>query len=89
MPRYQVVAPHDAAECIQALDDMLTHDADLLSHIAYGCHVDDHTGYGVIEASDEAEVRRRLPQSVGRWARIVKVEHITPEDIRAKHDHAV
>jgi hypothetical protein len=89
MPKYQIVTPHDASECLQALDDMLAHDADLLSNMVIGCHFDDHTGYAVIEASDEAEARSRLPRSVSRWARVVEVQHITPEEIRAKHEEAV
>jgi hypothetical protein len=86
MAKFQIVTPHHEAECIQAIDEMLTHDAELLSHIAYGCHFGDHTGYGVIEAVDEAEARSRLPQSVGKWARVVEVEHFSPEEIRARHD---
>jgi hypothetical protein len=89
MAKFQIVTPHHEAECIEALDEMLAHDAELLSHVAYGCHFGDHTGYAVIEAANEAEVRSRLPKSAGKWVRIVEVEYFAPEDIRSQHDRPV
>lgn len=88
MPRYQIVTPHLESECLQALDEMAAHDPSLMSSLAYGCHFGDHTGYAIVEAASEAEVRSRLPRSVGRRARVVEVDHVTPEEIRASHDKA-
>lgn len=89
MPKFQIVTPHDDAQCVQALDEMLSHDPDLQSQVVFGCHFGDHTGYAVIEATSEAEARDRLPQSLGKRARVVEVEYFDPEEIRASHDKAL
>lgn len=89
MPKFQIVTPHDDAQCVLALDEMLAHDAELQSQLVYGCHFGDHTGYALIEASDEAEARSRLPKLLNRRARVVAVENFTPEEIRSKHDKAI
>ncbi|HEX9015100.1 MAG TPA: hypothetical protein VF960_03740 [Chloroflexota bacterium] len=89
MAQYQTIIPHDESQCVEALDDMLASDPELQSHVVYGCHFGDHTGYAVLEAADEAAVRKRLPQSLNRRARVVEVEHFTPEQIKANHDKQV
>ncbi len=89
MAKFQLVIPHDGAQCVEALDDLLAHDADLQSKVVYGCHFGDHTGYALIEGADEAGVRSRLPSSLKKRARVVEVEHFTPEEIRAHHDDEI
>ncbi len=89
MAKFQAIIPHEDAQCVDALDDMLAHDPELQSQVVYGCHFGDHTGYAIVEASDEAEVRRRLPDSLNKRARVVEVEHFSPEEIKAHHDKAM
>ena len=88
MPKFQIVVPHDGSQalCVQALDDLLSHDAELQSQVVYGCHFGDHTGYALVEGSDEDEVRKRLPKSLNKRARVVEVEYFTPEEIKAQHE---
>ena len=86
MPKYQIVMPHDPAQCAMALDEVLSHDPDFSSKVMYGCHAGDCTGYALIEVSSEAEVRRMIPKTLHRRARVVEVEHVTPEEIRSVHD---
>ncbi len=89
MSKFQIVIPHEGAQCVEALDELLDHDADLQSEVVYGCHFGDHTGYAVIEGSDEAQVRSRIPASLNKRARVVEVEHFTPEEIKAHHDKSI
>jgi hypothetical protein len=89
MPKYQIVTPHDDAQCVQALDEMLAHDPDFQSQVVFGCHFGDHTGYALIEASDEAEARSKLPRSLVGRARVVGVEHFSPEEIKSDHDRPI
>lgn len=86
MPKYQIVMPHDPAQCIQALEETLDHDPDFHSQVVYGCHFDDHTGYALVEASSEEEARSKVPKTLNKRTRVVGVEHVSPEEIRAVHN---
>jgi len=89
MPKYQIVMPHDPAQCIEALEEVLNHDPDFHSQVVYGCHFGDDTGYALIEASNEEEARSKIPKTLHRRARVVEVEHFSPEEIRSKHDKVI
>ncbi len=88
MPKFQIVMPHDPAECIQALMAMRVHDPEFQSGVFYGCHFGDCTGYALIEASSEEEARSKIPRTLLKRARIVEVEHLNPDDIVSAHDRA-
>ncbi len=88
MKKYQVVSPHDPAQCLQALDDLLAHNPDFLSHTLFGCHAGDHTGYTIVDASSEGDVRSMLPSTLRSRARVVEVERETPQRIKSYHDEA-
>lgn len=86
MPKYQIITPHDPAQCVVALEEILEHDPDFLSQVVFGCHFEDHTGYAVVEASNEEEARSMLPRSLHKRARVVGVENVTPQEIRSTHE---
>lgn len=86
MPKFQIVTPHDGAQCVQALEESLEHNPDFDSQLLFGCRFGDHTGYAVVEATSEDEARSKLPRTHQKRARVVVVEHVTPEDIRSVHD---
>lgn len=86
MPKFQIVMPHDPAQCAEALDEVLNHDPDFHSQVMYGCHFGDCTGYALIEVASEEEARSKVPRTLHKRARIVEVEHVTPEEIRSVHD---
>ena len=86
MPKFQIVMPHNPAQCMEALEETLKHDADFHSQVVYGCHFGDCTGYALIEAESEEEARSKVPKTLDKRARVVGVEYVTPEEIRAVHD---
>lgn len=88
MPKFQIVMPHDPAQCAVALDEVMNHDPEFNSQVMYGCHVGDCTGYALIEVASEEEARSKVPKTLHKRARIVEVEHVTPEEIRSAHDKA-
>jgi hypothetical protein len=88
MPRFQIVMPHDPSRCVEALEEVLAYDPEFHSQVFYGCHFGDDTGYALIEASGEEEARSGIPKTLRGRARVVEVEHVSPEEIRASHDRA-
>jgi hypothetical protein len=85
MPRYLVESPHTKEECLQALDELVDREPELLKESWFGCVSGDHTEYATIEASSELEVKNKLPSFLREKARIVEVGRITPEQIRSFH----
>ena len=82
--RFLVTAPHTKEECLKALDDVKAVGTKLLSKTDWGCMAGDHTGYVILEAKDEAAVKRMIPAS---WsdARIVKLNKFTVKEIESFH----
>jgi hypothetical protein len=85
MPKYMIEAPHTKEECMQALDEMVEEEPELLDQTWFGCMAGDHTGYATIEAQDESEARSMLPGFIREKARVVEVNKITPEQIKSFH----
>ncbi len=86
MRKFQIVAPHQPAECFEALDEMLAHDPNFFEQAVMGCQFGDHTSYGLVEVSNEEEARIKLPTRMRKKARVVEVEHMDPNVIRAMHE---
>ncbi len=86
MPKFQIVSPHDPAECLLAIGDMVTHNPELMEAALMGCHNGDHTAYAVVEASSEEEARSNLPDSLRKRARVSQVESFDIEEFRDVHD---
>lgn len=85
MPRYFVETAHTPAECLNALDDITAHDVKLLDSCQFGCNSGNHTGFAFLDGANEQEVKARLPQSLRQKARVVPVERISVDQIRAYH----
>ncbi|MBI2846912.1 MAG: hypothetical protein HYX82_03425 [Chloroflexi bacterium] len=83
---FHIEMPHTSAECLAALDEIVEQNKKLLDNTYFGCYAGDHTGWAVIEASDEDEARRMLPTSERSKARIVPVGKFTTEQIASYHN---
>ncbi len=85
MARYIVESPHTKEECLRALDEILAEGPAILNKFDWGCQAGDHTGYALVDAEGESEVRNMVPSFLRNKARIVKVGKFTPEQIRSFH----
>lgn len=85
MARYIVESPHTKEECLKALDEILAEGPAVLNKFDWGCQAGDHTGYALVDAEGESEVRNMIPGFLRNKARIVKVGKFTPEQIRSFH----
>jgi hypothetical protein len=85
MERYFIESPHTPQECLRALDEILEKGPGNLAKYEWGCMAGDHTGYAIVEARSESEVKETIPAFLGGKARVVKLNKFTPEQIRDFH----
>lgn len=85
MERYIVESPHTKDECLRALDEILAEGPAALNKFDWGCQTGDHTGYAVVDAENETNVRNMIPSFLRTKARVIKVGKFTPEQIRSFH----
>ncbi len=84
MSDYLVESPHTKEECLRALDEVLDKGADVLAKFEFGCKQGDHTAYAIVRGT-EASALELVPKFLRGKAKIVPVEAITPDQIRAFH----
>ena len=84
MARYLVIAPHDAAECLKALDEVK--ETGSLARWDFGCEDGDHTGYLIVNASSSEEALKSVPASVRGQAKAIKVHKFTAAELKAAHE---
>ncbi len=88
MKRYLVQTPHNAEDCLKALDEELAKGPEVLGKFDYGCMAGDHTGYAIIDANTREDAVKIVPTFLQSKARIVEVGKFTPEMIRSFHQKA-
>ncbi len=82
---YLVETPHDAAQCLAALDAYKDKSPELLSKVEFGCENGVHDAWGFVDASSEDEVKQMIPESMRDKARVIPVKQYTREDIESLH----
>jgi hypothetical protein len=85
MERYFVESPHTPEECLRALDEILAKGPGVLADYEWGCMAGDHTGYAIVEARSESEIKGTIPAFLAGKARVVKLNKFTPDQIREFH----
>ena len=83
--RYLLETPHTKEECLRELDEVLAEGKNVLNKFYWGCSTGDHTGYAIVDAENESEVKRLVPGFLRSKARIVELSKFTPEQIRSFH----
>lgn len=84
MDRYLIESPHEAKDCARILRQVTA--MGYLHNFEWGCKVDVHCGWAIVEAENEAQARLAVPLLVRAQARIVKLSRFSPEDIEALHE---
>jgi len=85
MAKYMIESPHTKAECLAALDGTLAKGPDVLAKFEFGCMTGNHCAWAIVEAPNEASAKALVPSEVVSKARVVRVDEITPDQIRAFH----
>lgn len=81
---YMVIAPHDAAQCLKALDD--TKDTGGLAKWSFGCEDGDHTGYRMCSAASAEEALKNVPADERAGAKAIKMHHFTAAELKGIHE---
>ena len=85
MARYYIESPHTKEECLKAMDEVLQQGAGVLAKYDWGCMAGQHTGWAVVDASNESAALNMVPSIIRNKAHVVKVEKLTPEQIVSFH----
>ena len=83
--KYLLETPHTKEECLRELDEVLAEGKNVLNKFYWGCSTGDHTGYAIVDAENESEVRKLAPGFLRSKARIVELSKFTAEQIRSFH----
>ncbi len=83
--KYLLETPHTKEECLKELDEILAEGKDVLNRFYWGCGKGDHTGYALIDAMSETEVKNLVPGFLRTKAKVVELAKFTPEEIRSFH----
>lgn len=83
MERYLVISPHTAADCKDALEQVLF--AGYITHFDWGCRDGDHTGWVVIDAENAKEALMVVPAKQRHTARAVRLTKFSAADIEKMH----
>ena len=88
MKRYLIETPHKAEGCLRVLDKELEKGPKVLGKFEYGCMAGDHTGYAIIDAENQEDAAKLVPDFLQNSAKIVEVGKHTPAMIRSFHQKA-
>jgi 2-keto-3-deoxy-L-rhamnonate aldolase RhmA len=83
MERFLVIAPHTAAECKQALAQVLA--VGFITHFDWGCMDGEHTGWAILEAENAKEAMLAVPPTQRQSASVVRLTRFSPSEIEAMH----
>ncbi len=82
---YLVETPHDAAQCLSALDAYKDKSPELLSKMEFGCDKGVHDAWGFVDAGSEDEVKQMIPEPIRGNARVIPVKQYTRDEIESLH----
>ena len=85
MERYIVESPHTPQECLAPSTESSQKAQESSPDTSGGPVAGDHTGYAIVEARSESEVKESIPLFLEGKARVVKLNKFTPEQIRDFH----
>ncbi|HBG46274.1 MAG TPA: hypothetical protein DDW94_04700 [Deltaproteobacteria bacterium] len=83
--KYLIESHHTKEECLRELDEVLAKGKDTLNKFYWGCGKGDHTGYAIVDARTENEVRDLIPEFAQRKAKIIELSQFSPDQIKSLH----
>ena len=80
---YHIELTHTDEDCKHALQQLQVNG--FLSHFEWGCKDGVHVGFYRMVTDDARDPLRILPTYVRDRARIIRLRHISPQDLAAAH----
>jgi len=85
MYEYLVISPHTPDQCLTVLDDVSALGKDVLAKYDWGCLYGDHTGYIKVQAANEEEALKVVPEAIRPQAHAYRVGKFTRDQIAMIH----
>jgi len=82
---YLVESHHTPQECMTTLDKM-SQKPEIFQRFEWGCHSGEHTGWAIVQGTNETTVRNMIPADMEQKTKVIQVEKYTPEEIRQMHE---
>jgi hypothetical protein len=82
---YLVISPHTPDQCLTVLDDVSALGKDVLAKYDWGCMYGDHTGYIKVQAANEEEALKVVPEAIRSQAHAYRVGKFTRDQIAMIH----
>ncbi len=79
---YMIETHHAKGECLKTLDAQMNTGPEIVNKFYYGCKDEDHTGYALVDLKDKKEAISLIPDFLRAKTKIVKVEALTPGDLK-------
>jgi len=86
MTHFIIESFHSEEECLEAHDQVAAIGNEVLEQYYWSCP-DQHGGWALIEARDEEDAEGSIPIQFRNSARVIRVEKITREKLRAAHSN--
>jgi hypothetical protein len=83
MAKFVVESSHTAEECVKALEESL--EIGNLENFVFGCKSGEHTGWAYVDAKNEEEALKMVPEFIRDDACAYEVGKFTPEELKAAH----
>ncbi|MDP1675521.1 MAG: hypothetical protein Q8L88_01555 [Bacteroidota bacterium] len=80
MSQFLVISPHTEEDCTKVVK--LTLAIGFLTHFYWGCKVDDHTAYAILEAENEKEALLSVPTVIRNKSKAIKVVQFDPKEVK-------
>lgn len=86
MTYFIIESLHSMQECLEAHDQVAAIGNDVLNRYYWSCP-ELHAGWAFVEARDEQDAQESIPIPFRSSARVIRVEKITRERLRAAHSN--
>jgi hypothetical protein len=83
MERFLVESTHTAEDCHHVVEQFIIYGH--IMNFDWGCQVDVHSGWAIVEAEDESQARMSVPASLRSKARAIQLCKFTPRSIETEH----
>lgn len=89
MPSYLIETSHDPTpeECVRVLNTFAQAGSHYLLNANWGCNDGVHKSWLIVEAENDTDARLMVPPIFRADALVVKLNKVTPEELKLMHEH--
>ncbi|MHB0999784.1 MAG: hypothetical protein ACYC27_11125 [Armatimonadota bacterium] len=88
MAKFMIELPHSRDDCADMLMNIAERSPEFMGGANWGCISGNHTGWGIVEADNIAQVRDLLPDDLRDTASITEINQYTADEVKSKYPAA-